>query len=54
MRDSNYTTKDGFVNLHQYRGTQSTANGDEIKRKKIRKKRLVTSLVSIIELKEIR
>ena len=38
MRDNNYTTKNGFVNLHQYRGTQSTANGDELKQKKFERK----------------
>ena len=54
MRDCYYTIKDGFVNLHQTRGTQSTANGDELKQRNFSKKRLVTSIVSINELKEIR
>ena len=31
MRDRTYTTEDEVFNLHQTRGTQSTAYGDEIK-----------------------
>ena len=34
MRDRTYLTKDGFVNLHQSRGTQSKAYGGDIKQKK--------------------
>ena len=35
MKNRNYTTKDGFVNLHQTRGTKSRAYGDELKQKKL-------------------
>ena len=38
MRDRNYTTKDGIVNLRQNRGTQSTANADDLKQKKFSKR----------------
>ena len=35
MKNRNYTTKDGFVNLHQTRGTKSRAYRDELKQKKL-------------------
>ena len=38
MRDRTYLTKDRFVNLHQTRGTQSKAYGEELKQKKFSKK----------------
>ena len=38
MKNRFYTTKDGFVNLHQTRGTQSKAYGEELKQKKFSKK----------------
>ena len=53
-RDRTYLTKEGFVNLHQSRGTQSKAYGDVLKRKQFSKKVTGKSLRSIIELKKIR
>ena len=30
MRDRNYKTKHGFVNMHRTRGSKSTAYGDDL------------------------
>ena len=38
MRDRKHTAKNGFVNLHQTRGTQSKAYGGELNQKKFSKK----------------
>ena len=38
MKNRNYTTEDGFVNLHQTRGTKLRAYGDELKQKNFHKK----------------
>ena len=38
MRDLKHTTKNGFVNLHQTRGTQSNIHGEELNQKKFSKK----------------
>ena len=34
MRDRNYTTKHGFVNMRRTRGSKLTAYGDDLSRKK--------------------
>ena len=38
MKNRIYTTKDGFVNLHQTRGTQSKAYGEELNQEHFSKK----------------